>query len=381
MEGDNTLWLLGNKQCVEGLKTFIEQGQCHSLLIIGQSGNGKTLICETLLGNYKNLIVYKPVYENFHSHKELQSNIDNFIKTRSVLEIMSRKQKVLFFDDVDILLNTNRYANAYIQDLLKAKQVKILMTCSLGMEKRVGDIKRCCLSTIHLATPALSEIHGILVRNYPELVVYSSRDVHNYIRSYGCNIRSCIMNIQTLLTGNKAAMSSQTVYSVIADKGIIDIVANIMRIPKWNCKQMEIWLSSDPTLISYIMYDNAMPYASSVQLEKLARIFSESSVFESTMYTKNDWLLSDICNLWRCCALKHEIDPMKFLSTRFTYTTIPTRSCNYYCNLKKNAVFGSSVWLNRSQIICASHTKLLKNSTTTIMSRKINYKKVLTSMG
>lgn len=360
----------GNAEAIDNIKDFLNSTDV-CLLLIGPSGSGKSTLCRLLLDQRK-YNVYRPNYEMFQNHKEFSSCIDNFINTRSIDELINNKYKFLFFDDVDALFNTNRYANSYIQDMIqdikKSKHsVKLILTCCCGMEKKVAEIKRK-VKCIYLSNAPCDNILQYI--NSHTVCKYTTTQIVDFIQNYNCNVRNCLLNIDHL--ANEIVNKNQSKYKLIFDQNILDIAKNILSVKIWNLKDLELWLSTDPNLLAYIMFDNSnVPKKTAKMTEAILKAYSTSSVFEHYIYAKNDWVLSDVCNLYRCGMIKNCLNGEFFGSKKVSYTTIPTRCSNYFCTLKKNSTVSTESWLSRRDMITVMEHSAFHHDTCNSFTKKI----------
>lgn len=381
---------LGNEDLKESLQCFLTSMTSPSYLIIGPSGAGKTTICNLVLKLFGDTYcVFRPVYEDYHNHKDFAAAINKFITTKNMLEIFQQRKKLLFLDDIDVILTTDRYANTYIQEVLKtAKEVgsiKILMTCSRGNEKRVTDIKKKTLhgQLINPPVPLLMTLVEMLLSSFklvPKIDNILRKSLYLFIQKCAFNIRLIILNLDSFLAELVAVSPIQEhdedCAHVIFDKNITDIVSSICQAPEWDMRTLDIWLSIDPCLVSYIAYDNTLsPYVSS-RIEKrkktsclipqLVQTFADSSLMETFVYAKNDSFLNDICNIWRCGVLKETLRGCEDIFEHHTmkYTTIPTRSSNFYNAMKKDATTSSKTLLGRDEILFCASLNIIKDDAT-----------------
>lgn len=335
---------LGNEDVKRDLHSFLSSDQ-HSLLIIGPSGSGKTSICNLAINEWgKQFQSMRPTYEDFNNHKEFTDNMYKFIYMRNMFEIFENKKKLLFLDDVDTLITQDRFANTYIQTIIgKIKDdnipVKLLLTCTSGQEKKISDLKKIIFST-RLCNPSANQAISLLTSTYPHLSHYNNATLIKYVTSFQCNIRSCLLNHENIDDEN--CIQKEYESRIVYDKNIVDIVRSIFETSHLTVKQLSVCLSEDPALISYIMYDNFIKYFpnNNENLDKLLSIlkcFTISSSMETVIYNKNDWLLHDISNLFRCGIIKHNCKAIHQggLDKDISYTTITTRASNFFNMIKR----------------------------------------------
>ena len=165
------------------------------------------------------------------------------------------------------------------------------------------------------------------------------------------NIEALLQHVECKSDGSDvtSGFEEEEMLRVMFDKNICDSVAAIINAENMTCQDLDICLSEDPSLISYIMYDNSLdilmgqkhgaesrnsPDSPDSRVLRIIKAFCCGSVMENLMYSKNDWLLSDICNLYRCGVAKGALQGMK-VKAPLAYTTITTRASNYYNSVKR----------------------------------------------
>lgn len=334
---------LENADAKCALQKFIESSQLY-LLVIGPSGAGKTTACQLALEEWgRQYQVMRPVYEEFQNHKDLVDHLEKFVKVRNMLEIFENRPKLLFLDDIDTLISQDRFANVYIQslvDMLRERGIKLLMTCTSGHEKKVADIKKKVLVT-RIVNPSVAGTARHLRQKYGVELLdsgISDSSLTKYIQSMNANIRSCEMNLELLLHGSEDTIEEEGVSRIAFDKNICDVVATIFGAKSLPAKDLDVCLSEDPTLISYIMYENChkllcnRPDAHAL-ISRIIDAYVVGSIMETSMYIKNDWFLHDACNLYRCGMVKSICGSVT--PPAITYTTITTRASNYYNMIKR----------------------------------------------
>ena len=282
----------------------------YALLIIGASKSGKTRTCQDALRNIpiNSLLVLE--YENIDSHADLLKQTSNFISTPMMFETTRPKNMcpIIFFDDIDILFAQDRYANSHVQDLIKSKQVKLIMTCAASEERKTTEIKK---------------------------------KVSNVIRL------------------NKAIQSQDPLMAYF-DKNIYQVVEHIFADGCGSIKDTELGTSLDPTLISFMMFDNykahfcnvyKLPHPASEQAHKLvnpiAIAYMHTSILEDFVFSTNDWALAEMSSLIRCHTIRATQRDLLLAASTSTsttlvqppptiaYTQITSRSAQHYNVLKK----------------------------------------------
>ncbi len=325
---------IGNATQIEEIRKFLMDDGMSSLIVIGPSGSGKTTLVNLLVeecGTKYSLI--NPEYDVFNNHKEFESYIDNLLYTTSILSMMNKNIKLVFFDDADILMSHDRYANNYIQEVLnknmKNRSLKFIITASSTKEQRLTDIKKKVKYIVRIENPPLNDVvsytESILSSNGYE---YTHKEVIDLVSQLQCNVRNTLMNLTNFES------SAESNYH---DKNIYEIVQKIFERSNEDLRDLDIAISSDPCLISYMLYDNYKQVCPEANHKLINEKFICSSIFEDYAYKSNDWTLVELANLLRCGAIRCELKKHNVViakNMQIQYTQITTRAAQQYNNNK-----------------------------------------------
>jgi hypothetical protein len=328
------------------------------MIIIGPNGSGKTSFVDIGINNFiQKYNYFKPEYNNYTNHKEIVSAITNFIYNKMVFN--NKVGKILFFDDINILLNSDRYFLKYFIDELSKtiikgeNNIKIILTINIEDEKKICDIKKIKnTSVIKLNNPSLSDCLSYFL-NVFEKEEYECDEslLLDLIKKSKCNIRQIFLNIDSC---EESFNENQNEFF---DMNIFDIVKYLFsKTEKLNLHDLTIATSSDQLLINLIMYENFKEYYfNNFKIEKnkvfkdieyVKKIFIDSSIIESNAYLCNETSLLDLTNLLKCGSiinLFNSSSRKKILKEiNIKYTTILSRLLQYYSNQKKFNKFVSN---------------------------------------
>jgi GTPase SAR1 family protein len=367
---------VGNVGPIKQLHDYFESNE-RAVLVIGPSGSGKTTLLSIFLSDYKISNVSRPCYENFTSHKDFESHIINFIETKSLLDMMNKsKPKGLFFDDVDVLLSQDRYVNTFIHDLVKSDRlvknnVKVVFTCSSSEERKLSELKKKILC-VRLENPnpddAFLYIHNILESEGSE---HNENELRRLCLSMHGNIRNVFLNFNFSNTDE-----NQHRYF---DLNIFAMCTEIFSNAHKGFEDLEIALSCDPTLISFIMYDNYKTVIGDMykNIDKsfatshvpyINTMYIHASLVEDHAYKLNDWSLIENANLLRCGTIRAVQNTIRLgelnicSNPKIGYTQITTRAAQYYNNLKRISLFLDTHRIHRKNQIMLSDVMYEKAS-------------------
>ena len=267
-----------NHSCIE---SFLQSDECGGLLLLGSSQSGKSTTCRRALESFPHLYVN---FETIESHNELVKMMNNYIDLRTIstrgdLDANVKLQRIIYIDDVDILLTQDRYANSFLQTLFD--KCKLIMSCTFCEERRVADMKKKCKHVLRI--PYANATNATNVSS----TTTKCTDVINKMQ-----IRS---------------FEDEKYFNM----NIYQIVEKIFDNSDCGIKDMEIAISPDPTLIGFMMYDNykkifAQSYLNvplKVQ-EIIGNAYMQSTTIEDYGYYTNDSFLISIANMIRCFTIR-----------------------------------------------------------------------------
>ena len=278
-----------------------------SMVVIGPAGSGKTQKCLEAIKGHDCLILE---YEQLDSHAELVKRLANFISTPKRINILeafngsAQKNRIIFLDDIYIILSQDRFANGYIQDLIKKSPsfIKFLITCTASEERKVTDLKK----------------------------------------------KSTVLRLEKQNTANAPSNDPNCTYF---DKNIYQVVEHLFQTCEKDIKDTELGIGTDPTLVSFMMYDNFKAYLSSnynisckenrAILPKIHAAFVSSAIIEDVVFGSSDGAISEVPSLVRCHTIRlvqrDLVAKKQRVSVPIAYTQITSRSAQHFNVLKKHA--------------------------------------------
>lgn len=270
----------------------------HTMMVIGPSKSGKTSFCNQVLKDRSFLRIDHEAIEN---HADLIKQVSNYVSTARIGEAQ-HLQKIIFIDDVDILLSQDRFCNNYIQTHVIGKGIKLLMTCVVSEERKISDIKKKASQLIRL--PPLHVITDPLQEYF--------------------------------------------------NKNIYQVVECLFENPQKPLANTELAISIDPMLISFIMYDNyksifvnSYHQPNKEYIRMIATAYMHTSLMEDAVYRTNDYA---IISLIRCHTIRMAQQFMMAQAQALTppprkqqkhvmhYTQITSRSAQHFNVLKKHMI-------------------------------------------
>lgn len=307
---------LGNKEAKKQIKDFLMSDLPQTLIVIAPNGSGKTTFCNLALAMFKEKYrIFVPNIENIETHKHFTEQINDFINIPPLLS----KQNLLpclFIDDIEILFSHDRYACSFLLSLVN--KTKMLLTCSTGEEKKTTELKKKNVNILRLQVPDIKEI----------IAVYGE---HMYKQAL---LSEC--NVGLMLKGNVLNMK-------YFDKNIYDIVNNLF-LENDGTDGLQEALINDPSLISFMMYDNYQKQLFKKKVKQtlplflnISKAFLDTSIIEDAIFKTNDHHSTEALNMIRCQTIRNQLSNLSIqpISSEIQYTQINSRSAQHYNMTKK----------------------------------------------
>ncbi len=342
---DNIDQFVGNKNVIKNIYNELKNPPC-GILIIGPTGCGKTVLCDLLLQKSNIYHVLKINGEDSDS-KGIKKLVDNFITHKTIESFFSKQPKLVWFDDIDIFLTTDRGTNSYIlnfiTDAIKNKNISFILTACISEEKRLTELKKK-VPPYRLCNPSLNDCF-VFVSNYLDNAEtdYDSTKLMKFIEAYNCNIRSIFQNINHI-NSSDAVLDYEKRSRTLFDNTNYDLMKKLFKI---HLQLSDIKLVSDIGLVPLLMYENYIDelFGNKVKISKqeyLKRIQYvqdcniHAEILENNMYCQTDWSLWDVIPIMKCGSINKILTDISIKKKpqfdKYVFTQSLTKSalkCNY----------------------------------------------------
>lgn len=299
-----------------------------STIVIGKSGCGKSTLCEEvfLAIGYN---VLRPCYESYVTHRDFEQCINNFFET----SFLDGRSKLLFLDDVDVLLTNNRLASTYLLSVIN-KRCVVMTTCT-SEERRCSDLKKNVLVT-RLDVPGIEE----LVLYFSHIHQHVDKEkIRQIVCDRNCNIR-CICNSLSAFHPDVGAPVANHYF----DTTILETAQVLFHNHDKGINDLQQGIASDPVILSYILFDNykkVLQYATSsksVHENMVGNMFDNTAILSHHAYITNDWNLTTLFTLLQCATIRYIVNThmraCAMSPCAIGYTQIPARSAQHYNTIK-----------------------------------------------
>ena len=363
-----------------------ETKSCFAI-IVGPNGCGKTTFVKTGLKEY-DYDYLRPDYNNIHCHQDFVNIVSNYIESKSIINMFKntvKKDRAIFIDDINILLNFDRQCLKYISSLIpyaEKKNIKIIISINVEDEKKISDFKKGNFSYIQLSNPNLGDcISFVLKLLNEEDIDFDESLLTQLVKKSKCNIRQIFLNLESF---EEQDDSKWDVEYCFADSTLLDIVNTIFNKEHIKLDDLYTAISSDPIVISLTMFDNYKLYYKKQLKEHLNiinKFFVDSTILETYGYNNNEYPLLQMSNLIKCGSIRGlyniSLRKSKTKQTSIKYTTIISRLLQYYSNQKKINRYVSNNDINIDNSYTMWNTNLILNDGNIVTNGKIITEKLI----
>ena len=306
--------VVGNKLQIQNFQNILKDKNHDPKIIVlmGPIGCGKSIIC-SLLFEKLNMKVHDV------STKETLTNANRILMNRSIDSFDgNNRRRVLFLDNVEILLNTERSTFALIEgcipNLVKTKTF-LVITSKLSEEKTITTALKKNIEIIKLGFPATRDVFIYLSEKLPN---ENEEQLLSIVKKQRGNIRDIIMNLH---------QSSDQIDAIVKHRGFneynnFEIVESFLQNHNWDAVQSI--LNTDPSMVSYILYENVLDEiynnrdATIVMSSyyNINRYYVEANRMEKFMQDTQDWGVYNTIQILKIGGIYVAIKSIKKKATR-----------------------------------------------------------------
>lgn len=360
---------LGNKVLIQKLIEHSEKYPFKTL-VFGSSGSGKTHLCRALiderLATTLNILTIQN--DHYEDMRTLKSVISNFLVNNTITSYFDKRNKVVFIDDIDILLSTERAASTYILSLLDDKtsrnqNVSYIFSCSNSEEKKMTEFKKK-MTVFRITHPSTQDLFLHFSEKLDKIgTEYDQIKLLQLIETYQQNYRNIANNLFKITYTENASLTEEKQHRVLLDKTFFDMM-KIVFTKKLTAH--DIRHISDNSLVPMLLYENFYTELF-VNREKLtskktyldaiynvSQSFCDGECVDAFMYNNQDWSLYDLTTIMKCLPINQYTYSLKSskkfgVGNNYVFTQLLTKSA-LKCNFRKKIVeIGDVVGIHESE--------------------------------
>lgn len=306
--------IVGNRVAIKTLLDYLKESTNTPKLIglIGPIGCGKTTICD---------LVFKELNFNVHnvSTKETLVNADNILTNRTIDHyINSSKKKILFLDNVEILMTIDKNALSIVDNIIPnliRTSTYLVLTCKPSEEKALTTYFKKNIEIIKLGYPPIKDSFIYLSTKLPDI---DEEQLLNIVKKQRGNIRDIVLNLQ---------QSDQEITEIVKDRGFkeyntFEIVQSFMFNNTWDT--IDAILESDPSMVSYLLYENILDEVynnreATMTMKTYNTIVNsmvDSNILEKFMQESLDWSMYNAVQITKIGGMYIALKDLKTKSSR-----------------------------------------------------------------
>lgn len=240
----------GSKMIIKNIREFLNPSQLSKwlLCLLGPDGCGKTTLVSLLLKdmNYEVLEIGKHTFN-------LQE-IKTFLCNKTIESYMMKRNKVIFLDDLDILVTLDKMALSKLlglQDMLSQQQIKVVMTCNINDERKITDHKKDIV--IHkMYHPSIQDTYAYIMMCFDEHnVEHSPGELLHIVTKCKGSIRQTVMS----LGSTKDELTQRADETGFKDMNTFEMTKKILE-RRATPDELDYFMYSETGVIPYMMYEN-----------------------------------------------------------------------------------------------------------------------------
>jgi energy-coupling factor transporter ATP-binding protein EcfA2 len=212
----------------------------NSILINGHSGCGKSTLITLLLNETKHEIL-EVNSSNYESLSTMKARFLCFSKTKTIAFFTQQQPKIIFVDDLDVLMSIDKKFLGFLIDFIKSNQCKVICINNTSMNKKTLDTKGSFKVIVNLKRLTYKQCFQITVMNIPEhmeidydkltlLIKENNNDLRTVLNHlYDIKINSNVINLRKkpkFLEMTIEEIILQMCYHSLTDQEINEIVTH-----------------------------------------------------------------------------------------------------------------------------------------------------------
>lgn len=241
----------GNYVAVRALRSYLDTKEPVVCLVVGGTCSGKSALFEVI--QHEHQVEALRIDEN--THADIERSIGNFINHKTITSMFSSpKDKLVFIDDIDVILQIEKGMASIIQKYKKLCTFVLTVTCT--EERKISSIKKLTANIVRLSKPSIKEAFMILSPLYNGEVGYSDDVLLTLLKHNDLHLVNTHMHMSSFLKdGRSCSGSSDNRESQRIADNIYDSVRSIIT------KKMPedtIWCiaSKDAVMTSMLFHEN-----------------------------------------------------------------------------------------------------------------------------
>jgi SpoVK/Ycf46/Vps4 family AAA+-type ATPase len=348
------------------------------LLILGPSGSCKTTICKAIFNECN----YEPVKFDLFANSDIKKDILQSISHNTFDCFFSKRKKILFLDDIDLMCQYEKSLTTFITGILKKIHIPIICTANSLDDKKISEIKKKS-SKIYLNKIGFNEcyqfIMNVIAKENLDIDLGKMLDV---IKKNNNDIRLILANLQKFINTDGEDVSNTN--SVLSEKdqfidySLFDFTKKILE-KKLTSTEIGNVIDIENSLVSLLLHENIISELSKIKnktsnklkcLDSLISIsdsYIAADKFENYVFANNDWGFYNTVATVKISAINYHSNNYQknnTISKLPVFTQLLTKSSLRFCYKKKKKNLLSKLHIDfvQSDFILQLLLDFVKNS-------------------
>lgn len=367
---------VGNKVAIKALHEFMMSSNPtkNILCLLGPDGSGKTILSHLIMDSHKKQVL--ELGKDILYGNDIQTVLHNFANNMTIESFMNKRQKVVFLDDLDILVNIDKMILSKIltaNKLLKTKGIKILMSSNINDERRITDQPKE-IEAVKLSYPFVKDTYVYIMRCFDDHSIdHDPQQLLTIVQKCKGNIRDSILNLNC----SESDLSTKAQEATFKDMNNFEITRRILQ-NKCTSSDVETLIAGDPGVVPYMLYENlpdeldanykfkktkGSPCLIDMYMQ-VNKAFSEASAFEDKAYCSMDWQYLSYANMFKLYSVHSTISTVEKKATakdvRYRFSQLLSKISHKNIMAKKVKTLSSTANVSSSSMIVATdaHARL-----------------------
>ena len=360
---------VGNKMTISTISKLLNQfknKQAPSkniICIMGPDGCGKTTLCNLLLQKYEFQVL--EVGKDILTNDNIKTMIDNFTNNKTIQQYLCNKQKIVFIDDIDVLLSIDRNIVSKIttfNKILKIKGICILVTCNSSIDRKLFTDNEA--EVIKLTYPSCKDSFSFIMHRFDiENIEYNMEHLLLVVNKHKGNIRESVLNLENTNTDLEIKGTERT----FKDMNQFDIAKSLLS-NSHTTDELDYLVKGDIGNLPYILYENYpneidANYKATNILDSYLKInecFIDAISFEEHAYASLNWNMIQYSNILRVKSFQWQVNNLERKATlknvQYRFSQMRSKSSHKKILAKKVKTASSRLQTSENNMIVAADT-------------------------
>ena len=315
---------VANKLQIKSISEFLDTTTSNSknvLCIIGPDGCGKSTLCHLIFHKH-NKQVLEIGKDNLASN-DIKQILQNYANNMTIDTMLFKKDKVVFVDDVDILMNVDRLILSKLISLdkiLKIKKIKVVLTCNVNEERKINEHNKN-FELIKLSYPFYKDSYAYIMNHFNmNDIEHDPKRLLDISQKCKGNIREIIINLET----NDNDLNEKNSQETFKNLNNFEITKKILH-KNYSLADLDYFQQTDIGIIPFMLYENIPDELdanykfkrgkSSVSLidyyKKINNNFIEASMFDEKAYSGLDWQYYEYANILKLYSIHSTLQSLE----------------------------------------------------------------------